>query len=138
MEQNNYEIHEANKIYGRDGYYGKMTRSDILYDKDIKLMDRIEHFGLAHQKKFYFWILQGSELYTDKMVELLQNDFTIGKNHVKVTSVSRFDNQIHVTFEKKLCYRFGIHTLGTLVVELMRKRDLDKRQLEENAKKWNK
>ena len=137
MEQNNIEVHESNRVYGRDKVYNRFTREHWNYDKDKKLMDRIEHNGLAHQKKFYFWIVEGTDLFTDKIVAILQNDFTLGKNHVKVIGVSRFDNQLHITFEKKLCYRFGIHKLESgLVVELMRKRDLDKRQLEYNTNKY--
>lgn len=134
MEHN---VHETNEIYGRDKIYSRFTRDNLNYDKDQKLIDRIEHNGLAHQKKFYFWVIEGTELFTDKMVDILQNDFTLGKNHVKVVGVSRFDNQLHITFERKLCYRFGIHKLESgLVIELMRRRDLDRRQLELNSVKY--
>ncbi len=90
--------------------------------------------GLAHQKRFHFWEFDPS-IETDNLVEAIWDDFTHGKRHIKITGVNRSENTISIEFEKKMCYRFGVHQIGPYKLELIRKRDLDTKIATERAKK---
>lgn len=89
---------------------------------------------LAHQKRFHFWEYDPS-IETDPLVEAIWDDFTKGKRHITIKAVNRSENTISVEFEKKMCYRFGIHQIGPFRLELMKKRDIDVRVAEERNKK---
>lgn len=98
------------------------------------LIDQIKEGGLAHQKRFHFWEYT-PDVETDTLVEAIWDDFTHGKRHVKITGVNRSENTLSIEFEKRMCYRFGIHQIGSYKLELIKKRDIDNRVLEEKAKK---
>jgi len=93
--------------------------------------------GLAHQKRFHFFEFNPS-VETDPLVEAIWDDFTQGKRHIKITGVNRGEHTISIEFEKRMCYRFGIHQIGPFKLELIRKRDLDARLAEEKAKQKEK
>lgn len=111
-------------------------------NKAIPLIDQIKEGGLSHQKRFHFWEYDPT-VETDQLVEAIWNDFTHGKRHIKIIGVNRSENTISIEFEKKMCYRFGIHKIGPYTLELMKKRDIDNRLIEyknklkqERQSKW--
>ncbi len=116
--------------------YNRMDRHSYDYQviKGIDLNTQVKEGGLAHQKRFHFWEFDPS-IETDDLVEAIWDDFTHGKRHIKITGVNRSENTISIEFEKKMCYRFGVHQVGPYKVELIRKRDLDTKVATERAKK---
>lgn len=101
--------------------------------KDKSLIEQCKE-GTAHQKRFHFWEFDPT-VETDKLVEAIWDDFTHGKRHIKITGVNRGENTISIEFEKKMCYKFGIHDIGYYKLELLKKRDLDQRIQEYNQMK---
>lgn len=111
-------------------------------DPNVDLKTQCEG-GLAHQKRFHFWEYDPT-VETDKLVDAIWDDFTMGKRHVKITGVNRSEHTISIEFDKKMCYRFGIHEVGGYTLELMKKRDIDvrlqeKRSIQKNVRqsKWS-
>ncbi len=95
--------------------------------RSYTVQDKTSLGSQCHQKRFHFWELDPS-IETDTLVEAIWDDFTHGKRHVKITGVNRTENTISIEFEKRMCYRLGIHRLKNgIEVELLLKRDLDKR-----------
>lgn len=102
--------------------------------RDTPFIDQVKLGGLTHQKRFHFWEYDPS-VPTDKLVEAIWDDFTHGKRHINIVGVNRSDNTISIEFEKKMCYKIGIHQIGPYKLELMRKRDIDVRVQEDKAMK---
>lgn len=115
--------------------YSKIYERQV--DPNVSLNNQVNSGKLAHQRRFYFWIedLQ-CDLPTDDMVNLLLDDFTLGKKHKEIVAVSRTEDVLVLEFKDRLCYKFGKHKLGPMTLELLRKRDIDKKMADKKTKMW--
>ena len=106
--------------------------------KDIPLKDQLEN-GLAHQKRFYFIVNKMPEqMETDQLVEIVWDDFTLGKKHKQIVDIAKSEGTLIITFSEKLCYRFGVHSYldGEIELELVKKSDFELLARKKIAEKW--
>lgn len=128
-------------LYGMYGNYNNKykTKYQIQVDKSKDLKTQVESGGLAHQKKFYFLIkVIPDGIDTDAIAELLWDEFTLGKRHVGIVSIVRTDQSIVIEFERKMCFKFGIHSYidNTIQLELVKKYEYEIEMHKLQAEKW--
>jgi len=120
-----------------DSRNSKNSKYVFQVKKDIPLKDQFEN-GLAHQKRFYFIINKMPEMDTDQLVEIIWDDFTLGKKHKQIDDISKSEGTLIITFSDRLCYRFGVHSYldGEIELELVKKSDFDLLARKKIAEKW--
>lgn len=99
--------------------------------------------GQGHQRVFHFLYHERTPIDTDTLVSLISDKILWGKT-IEVTGVTRNENTLIIKYNKRISVPFGKFTIGDTDIELLRKRDIDKKIIEQtkaNTKwpsKWDK
>lgn len=91
--------------------------------------------GYGHQRVFHFVYKEKTPIDTDTLVALITDKIT-WNDSVKVIGVNRNDNVITIKYHRRISVPFGKFIVGDTEVELLRKRDIEKRLSEKQENKW--
>ena len=93
------------------------------------------NIGSGHQRVFHCMYKEKTPIDTDTLVALITDRIT-WSGSVKVLGVNRNENVITIKYHKRISVPFGKFTVGDTEVEIMRKRDIEKRLSEHVKDKW--